>query len=340
MAREDRLTWTRAMEDDLIRVLQADPGPPTQAIRNAVAILSEQWGVALRFAQVQAKVFYLTEAGRLRPQTGYGVLEGEPSGPPTVERLGSPPRLGIESGWLGIGDLHAPFVRWTMLAEAVERARRAGIGHVLIAGDLWDMGAFSVYPRIVTGPGMRQEREAAPYTVDMLARWFERVVCFSGNHDWRLLKQLMGAFPAQTAEGLFLELIGGARGGRVTWSVFGHAEVDSPTGPWRFPHQRNYSRIRGRVAVQLAAKYARHIVTFHEHGLGKLPSDCGRFTCAASGCLANWDHMAYMQLVDTTAPAWVNGYVMLDATGAIEVYGAVPGWGAPLVPSGSLSAEA
>jgi hypothetical protein len=175
---------------------------------------------------------------------------------------------------------------------------------------------------------------------DMLARWFERVVCFSGNHDWRLLKQLMGAFPAQTAEGLFLELIGGSRGGRVTWSVFGHAEVDSPAGPWRFTHQRNYSRIRGRVAVQLAAKYARHIVTFHEHGLGKLPSDCGRFTCAASGCLANWDHMAYMQLVDTTAPAWVNGYVMLDATGAIEVYGAVPGWGAPLVPSGSLSAEA
>jgi len=195
------------METDLALLLRADPSTPNQQIRNAAAVLSEKYGIEFSFTAVQAKRWYLVERGVVTETPGSAAdIE-----PPTLPLYNQAFRLPPMRGWLCVGDLHAPYTHWTLLAESISRALDRGV---------------------------------------------------------------------TSAVTMLLDLIGGPRDGLVLWSVYGYCTVDSPTGPWRLTHQRNYSRIRGRVAVQLAAKYGMHVVTYHEHGLGKWPTITRWPTCS------------------------------------------------------------
>lgn len=317
------------MEADLVALLLADPSLPNQQIRNAAAALEQKYGFPVPFTAVQSKRWYLAERGALAGQKTAYETDGDVWDGSTLPVYNEALRLPPMRGWLEMGDLHAPFIKWTVFAEAIERALDMGVRDTVIVGDYYDMHALGIFPNLVPAPSFDAETRAAEHGLEMLDRWMRRIVFTTGNHDARLLKHLGGLLPGKKAGQMFLDLMGGNRGGKAIWSTYGWCVVDSPTGPWRLTHQRNYSRIRARVAVQLAAKYRSHIVTFHEHGIGKLPSDCGLYTCVASGCMADWDKMAYINLVDTTAPVWQNGYVILDREGTAHLFGGPQGFASP-----------
>ena len=90
----------------------------------------------------------------------------------------------------------------------------------------------------------------------------------------------------------------------------------------RVTHPKNYSRIKATTAAKLAAKYAVHVLTFHEHQRGArwVESEQGDRWAVSVGCMADPRQFAYAQLEDSTAPPMQQGFALLQ-DGVLHLYG-------------------
>lgn len=209
-----------------------------------------------------------------------------------------------------VGDWHIPTTAWelvTLVARFGERHLPRGRRQLVIAGDLVNMDAVSAYDHIVTPVPLAHELAAAAGCLEHMARVFDDIWYIMGNHEYRLAK-CVGEELADTAFGA---LIRGGLDGKLRVSVQSFAELCSGGHRWRITHQRGYSRNKGVVASQLAAKHACNVASFHQHHLAQGRDTFNRWTWVDGGGLFDAERMAYVSLADSTAPVMANGFVFV-----------------------------
>lgn len=232
----------------------------------------------------------------------------------------------LDGDWLIVGDVHAPTTDYDLAQLVGMVAERHGLTQLLIAGDLLNQDVFSVHPRSGEPVPWQHEKAAAR---SLLLEWldlFERVVWSGGNHERRLSRATWGAFEMEDLRDMII-----GYNSNVEVTRYGYVVIETPTGPWRVTHPKNYSRIPLRTANTLAMKYGMHVLSFHEHHVGKSWSDNGRYVIANGGGLFDWTRLEYVMLDDSTGPVMNKGFSTLR-DGYLTIYSEEPytNWAAEL----------
>lgn len=216
-----------------------------------------------------------------------------------------------DGSWIVVGDVHCPTTRWDLLqllGQFATKHLKRGERRLLIAGDLVNFDALSAYDHVVPAVTLKQELAAARAVLNYVLSVFDHVLIIQGNHDMRLLRYMQGAVDA----GDFGRLISDfAHDPRVTITVQTQAIIRSAGVPWRVTHQRNYSKIAGRVADELAQKFQMNIISWHEHHTAVMRDRYNRHTLINGGGLFDERKLAYVNLVDSTSGGMSNGWVLV-----------------------------
>lgn len=228
--------------------------------------------------------------------------------------LGKP--WSLAGDWMIVGDVHVPFTDLGFAMRTIDVAKKMlkRPRRLLVAGDFFNMDYFSSYAQIVQLPSWHEERKAARALLIAWLKCFDEVRFLMGNHDRRMQKFLAGAFDETDLVAL---LTGNTAdeaqidASKISWSNWGWCTIESPTGPWRVTHPRNYSINQLTVADQLALKYQSHIISHHEHHVGMGWDRFKRFVIINNGMLADQEKMAYVVLDDSKSAGMAKSFVVL-----------------------------
>ena len=234
----------------------------------------------------------------------FGMLTDEPGPDVRLPVFDGEPRL--TGDWVICGDVHLPTTDFALAERMLETARELDMRRLLIVGDLCNFEAFSKYEHLVPPPAFETEIRVAVRLMARLAQHFEEILLVLGNHEHRLLRRSNGNINA-TMLGHILN----AAGGKLRVSPYSHAVIESGGQKWRATHQRNYSRVKGRLADQLAQKYQANILSFHQHHVSVQRDTWNRYTVIDAGGLYDDSKMGYVKLVDSNMPVMARGFVLL-----------------------------
>lgn len=243
---------------------------------------------------------------------GVRVSEGVPTGimqvgtVPTVPVFNAAPYVDVDC--MVMGDVHVPATDWQFLELAIrfaERHMRKGSRVLCIVGDLLNFDAISHYPNVVVPVAAVDELRAVNVVLRYFLKTFDSIIYSMGNHDHRFHKFFNGAFGLHELRALMTASIDAGKLKMVnqTQQMVRHGDV-----LWRLTHQRNYSKIKGRVADALAQKHLSNMITHHEHHVNLSRDTHNRYTTINNGMMGDWERMSYVQLVDSTSGVMCNGF--------------------------------
>ena len=232
--------------------------------------------------------------------------------------LGQP--LHLEGDAMIVGDIHCPFTdyEWAVKVSQVAKKHLKKPRRLIIAGDFFNMDAFSTYAHLTNLPTWAQEREAAK---GLLHEWldaFSEITMIMGNHDRRLQKFTGGAFDETDIISLVL-----SNPNLVKASNFGWCVVESGTQTYRITHPKNYSVNQLNVAEAIALKFGQNVISFHEHHLSIGWDRYKRYLIVNGGSLVDPDKLAYARLDDSKSAGTAKGFVMLK-NGTPYLFGEEP----------------
>lgn len=234
------------------------------------------------------------------------------------KRLGLPPdpgrltaRVGLPLHLTGdamiVADVHVPSTDYdlamlpAMIAQrALKRPRT-----LIIAGDLFNMDAFSAYEPDLPEAGLVREIAAAKWLLSAWLQAFDHIYYMPGNHERRISKRTHG----QVLISHLMQMV--TQDERVTVTQWGHIILSTPAGEWRITHARNYSTNQLTVAAKLADLYHQHVIQAHEHHAAIGHSKSGRYIVCNPGILGEPEAMAYASLDDAASTKMQKGFVML-----------------------------
>lgn len=219
----------------------------------------------------------------------------------------------LTGDWMIIGDVHVPCTDWHLAGLVVSVAKKHKIKRLLIAGDLFNMDAFSLYDQVIEAPSWAQERDAAKALLTNYLEWFVEIKMIMGNHERRLQRYTAGAFDT----GDILSLI--TTNERVKLSPYGYCMIDD----WRVTHPDRYRQLPLSQANDLSMIYECNIISFHEHHLAKSWSKSGKHVIVNGGSLADETRLAYMVLDDRPTPKSKRGFAKLQ-NGVADIFGPPP----------------
>jgi hypothetical protein len=211
----------------------------------------------------------------------------------------------IQGDCVLVGDVHAPTFDKKLATQVKTVGEALNIDTLLIVGDLINADCFSTYEHPLYPLPFTAEISAAEKLIADWAGHYQRILMVMGNHDKRLLKKLGGSFAAD-----WLGRILDAGHGRFTVSAYSHIKITSGGEVFRATHQRNFSRIPGRVGNQLAQKFQCHMITFHEHHLAAMMDDYCRYSVINCPGLMEENQLGYT-MDDNTSPRMAKGFCVL-----------------------------
>lgn len=220
--------------------------------------------------------------------------------------LGTP--LSLAGDFVIVGDLHLPTIdhEFASLPGMVAKKHLPkGSRRLIIGGDVFNMDAFSAYPRVSRLSSWHEERDAARL---LFSRWledFDELYVIMGNHDRRMQKWSAGELDETDIFGMIIQ------NPRITVSNFGWLVVNTDSGPWRVTHSRNYSVNAGTVGGELANKFQMHIISHHQHHANKGMDKYKRYCTIDNGCMADYSQFAYVNLDDSKMPNMMNAFTLL-----------------------------
>jgi len=206
-----------------------------------------------------------------------------------------------------IGDLELPYADYDlvnkmfMVAETLARPR-----YLVIAGDMFHMDAFSMWPKSHNGQAsFDQELKAAQAIIKRAAEVFDEIHILTGNHERRLLYRTLGELYPE-----HLALMLGADS--LYFYIHSWCTLETKNGPWRITHQKEYAKASQTIGVTLAHKYQINVITHHRHRASVGFDTSGNFIVIDNGCMADENKCQYRGLLDTTYPIWNKGFVVFQ----------------------------
>lgn len=212
------------------------------------------------------------------------------------------------------GDYHMPYVDYQFANVMLETSAKilGGKKRLIIAGDLFNMDVFSVFPPLNSlRPSFRTELNSAISLLRDMRQEFDVIDILLGNHERRIIYQVLGEISSAEIEKL-------VNTDGVRFHDYGYCVLETELGDWRVTHQRNYSRSAQTVGVKLAHKFRQHIITHHQHKVSKGYDTSGENVVIDNGCMADPEKLDYVNLVDSTSPVMKQSFVVVrDGTGLL-----------------------
>jgi hypothetical protein len=232
--------------------------------------------------------------------------------------LGTPWTL--EGDWMIVGDVRIPFTKWEFALRAAEVAKRKldPPRRLLVAGDWWDFGNYSVFDDIVPPPTWGQERDAGKLLAQVWGETFQEIRFLMGNHERRKERRLDGN---QDDEDIFSPLASVVKD--IKSSNHGFCYVISGGQKWLITHPKQYSQKPLSVVNDLALKFSCNVVGWHEHHFGITWAKYGPWVVVNGGGLFDDEKFAYVQIDQNTRPKMRRGFVLLKG-GVARLYGEAP----------------
>lgn len=214
----------------------------------------------------------------------------------------------LEGDCIVTGDWHVPFADWDLLGDVPRAASKFNVRQLVIAGDIFDFNALSYWVQEDDEvPSMETEMKLVEQALARLLKGFAKIILVKGNHEQRLIRSLNTRLEWSRMQRMFTE-----NTDRIIFSAYPYCIIDTETGPWRATHPKNYSQVKGSVAVRLSDVHSgQNIINHHGHFAGMAFAKDGERLCVDNGCCANPDKVAYKKMNDTTHPEWNEGWGML-----------------------------
>lgn len=198
-----------------------------------------------------------------------------------------------------LSDLHIPYHDPRWIEQACREALGRGVRRLLIAGDLIDAKNIAKWSA-ERSHRLEDELDVARRVIAALTGAFETHIIL-GNHDDRIAKKL----DRELSTHRVLEwLLGdGVR-------IYRHHQAFVGQG-WLVAHPGNYSRMPGKPALELSAKYSRHVAIAHTHKwTATRDASGGRWIIELGGCF-NPRSMDYIHRELRTFPYPQQGALIL-----------------------------
>ena len=206
------------------------------------------------------------------------------------------------------GDWQLPAMNYKLFDLHVEVAKQnMDTPKFAVIGDLVNLDRMSSYDSRVPVESLQTEINLAKGALERLMNVGD-VKVFQGNHEYRWSRNLEGVLDILS----FWELVQhGMKTGSIQIFAETSAWLHSGKQKWLLTHQRNYSRIKGRVANQLAMLRQTNVICFHQHHFGGIASDNGLYAAFDNGGLHDDSLMDYPHMYDSTMPRMTNGFNMV-----------------------------
>ena len=232
-----------------------------------------------------------------------------------VTDLGHPFKL--SGDFMIVGDVHVPDTDYGFASLVARVAERHKLTQLIIAGDFFNMDAFSTHPPIVRSACWHEEKAAGRALLEDWMESFSQIWVITGNHERRLTKisnaefDIIDEFQMLTSSS------------KVEASNWGWCEVVSGGIPWRVTHSASYRQAQLSMASDLAVKFQTNVISHHEHHLAKGWDKYGRYCVVNNGTLVDPLKLAYVQMDDKPMAGMVNGFTVLQ-NGTPYLYGRPP----------------
>jgi hypothetical protein len=224
----------------------------------------------------------------------------------------------LSGDFMVVGDIHVPTTDY-QLARLVARVAEKHLNNprLIIAGDFFNLDAFSHYPAVVPSYSWREEREAGAELFSLWLKTFSEIYVIMGNHDRRIQKWSQAQLEETDIFGMVVN------SSKVKLSNLGWLTVETPGGLYRVTHSRNYSINQLTVADQLAQKFGCSIISHHEHHLAIGWDRYKHHIIVNNGGLFDPKQLIYTLLDDNKSANMAQGFTMLK-NGTPTLFGNSP----------------
>ena len=235
-----------------------------------------------------------------------------------------------------LGDCHAPYISKRAFVDAMSQAKTRGLKVCVLNGDFIDADWASNWQTSYVGRNVPETERARRVIYEYLRaiyNTFDIVYVVLGNHDYRIINKLEGSVPFKSIMQMYLVPSNDWRDKQTGKKLPDLMEKftiteryymimrGSPTGDWRYTHQKGYSKIPGRVAGNLADKYRMNIVSGHSHHLSCVVSSAvNPYLAVEGGSMFDTKLVEYKCMRDSAYPATTVGWVTIENGMAMPYY--------------------
>lgn len=295
----------------------------TEELKDKVRSLVIKGKTNIEIAEFFTRLFQLpvTVATIENVRKRYGMNQNLICGDPSIKVYDDFLRLSADERWLICCDIHAPFHSVEWINRTLLVADREKCDHILIAGDLFEMG-FAKHWLAYEG---EQDMDFAEEVegLEQIFKWldyFKKIYLIRGNHESRVTRLQEAKIQAGGIIKLMTEKVYGER---FRYSYYDKAEIGND---WLAVHPKSYSQISASTAVRLAEKFHKHILNAHGHFFAIRYDRSGKYMGIDLGGLFDQSKIPYKTLQTTTHPEWQNAFATL-IDNHIQFFGNHTNWG-------------
>jgi hypothetical protein len=220
-----------------------------------------------------------------------------------------------------IGDVQLPTTDYDFatLPALVAKKHLRKSRKLIIAGDFYNMDAWSKYPNTIPTPSWEMEKEAARNLLTIYAQVFDEMWMLCGNHERRILNKLDGQYDINDV------LAASLPSGKVRATVLDKCTIHTSNGAYSIVHGDNYSKKSLNNADELAQKYQTHIISHHEHHAAMGLDRFDRYFIVNNGGLFDQRKMGYTKVSSNTCANMSQGFTMVK-NGYPYLFGKFTDW--------------
>lgn len=206
-----------------------------------------------------------------------------------------------------IGDIQLPTTDYdfAMLPALIAKKHLRKPRKLILAGDIYNMDAWSKYPNVIPTPTWEMEKEAARNLLTIYSQTFDEIDMISGNHERRILEHMGGHYDIQDV------LAASIPSGKVKATVLDKCRVNTSKGTYTVLHGDNYSKKSLNNADEWAQKFQTHIISNHEHHAAIGMDRFDRYFIINNGGLFDQKKMGYVNLKTNTCANMSRGFTMV-----------------------------
>ncbi len=203
-----------------------------------------------------------------------------------------------------IGDLEIPDHDADILNKACQIGKKFHADTLILNGDLIAADACSTH-RQHAGITLsaNDELDVAESVIGSISKHFKHIYALSGNHDKRWRWFTNGQFTVDRLIPKFFK--------DITFSSFSRLNLISAGVPWLVCHPKQYSKIAGSVARDIAEIEDTNVVSAHMHLLSWSVTKNGRYIAVDGGSCRDASRTAYKVEDVTRFPKWCVGFVVI-----------------------------
>lgn len=212
------------------------------------------------------------------------------------------PRL--KGDWMLSADYHNPYVDVAFLQKMFAVAQINKIKKLGVFGDFFNQGAFSSWKDLDTKTEFEKELITCERELNLMLGWFEEIWFLTAGHEKRMLRLLGNNLEPKRMFRTITDRIGA----EVNVSPYSHCLINNQ---WKIIHPQKGRKKKLSLASEMATKYHKHIVCFHQHYTALGFDVSGKYVVCDLGAMVDTRKLPYTQIDASVWPMTNKSFAMI-----------------------------